>query len=213
MTFWKVSDTRMNCLITQEEIEILGFHIDELMSNRERTVELLNLLAAKGKEALGMDLQMVVHSFYGAFLPDRSLLLTITCGEAAGDGEVQVLSGEGDFFARLLADRDEEEKESAGEPISCQILFSTIDSVIDFCRIFHEGRPIGSRLYEYDDIYYLMMDFEDTQQGRSDALKVAMAGEFGGVVEEEALSEVFLKEHECCLIGEAAVEKLYELEA
>ena len=34
----------MNCLITQEEIEILGYSMEELMQNHERTKEFLNLL-------------------------------------------------------------------------------------------------------------------------------------------------------------------------
>jgi len=213
----------MNCLITQEEIETLGFHVEELMSDRERTTELLNLLAMKGKEALGMDLQMGVQSFYGAFLPDRSLLLTITCGGAAGDAEVKVLQESDDIFKRLLSEQGDKE----GEILSYQILFSSIDSVIDFCcqvylsedstavhpdGMFDSGRTRTSRLYEYDGIYYLMMDFENTEKGRADALKIAMAGEFGGIVEELAISETFLKEHECCLIEKDAVGKLYKLE-
>lgn len=223
MTFWKVSDTKMNCLITQEEIETLGFHIEELMSNRERTTELLDLLAMKGKEALGMDLQMGVQSFYGAFLPDRSLLLSITCGAAEGDVKVPAEQESCDVFQRLLSEQSGEE----GGILSYQILFSSIDSVIDFCSQVYlskdpealcpDGMPDGSRhggsrLYEYDGLYYLVMDFENTEKGRAEALKIAMAGEFGGIVEELAISEVFLQEHECCLIEKDAVEKLYKLE-
>lgn len=213
MTFWKLSDTRMNCLITQEEIETLGFHIDELMNDRERTVELLNLLAMKGKEALGMDLQMTVQSFYGAFLPDRSLLLTITCGAEAGEAVGTVQQESGDIFKKLLAEREDQE----GEILTYQVLFSTLDGVIDFCCQTYPSGGLaeshgGSRLYKYDEIYYLMMDFEDTKRGRSDALKIVAAGEFGGIVDEDVISEVFLKEHECSLIEEGAVEKLCGLE-
>ena len=31
MTFWKVSDTRMNCLITEAEIAALGYSLEDLM--------------------------------------------------------------------------------------------------------------------------------------------------------------------------------------
>ena len=47
MTFWKITETKMNCLITQEEIEILGYSMEELMQNHERTKEFLNLLLEK----------------------------------------------------------------------------------------------------------------------------------------------------------------------
>ena len=65
----------MNCLITQEEIEILGYSMEELMQNHERTKEFLNLLLEKGCEVLNMQVSGDVTSFYGALLPDRSLLL------------------------------------------------------------------------------------------------------------------------------------------
>ena len=37
MTFWKVSDTRMNCLITEAEIAALGYSLEDLTQDRERT--------------------------------------------------------------------------------------------------------------------------------------------------------------------------------
>ena len=39
MTFWKVSDTRMNCLITEAEIAALGYSLEDLTQDRERTEE------------------------------------------------------------------------------------------------------------------------------------------------------------------------------
>ena len=72
MTFWKITETKMNCLITQEEIEILGYSMEELMQNHERTKEFLNLLLEKGCEVLNMQVSGDVTSFYGALLPDRS---------------------------------------------------------------------------------------------------------------------------------------------
>ena len=41
MTFWKVSDTRMNCLITEAEIAALGYSLEDLTQDRERTEEFL----------------------------------------------------------------------------------------------------------------------------------------------------------------------------
>ena len=55
MTFWKVSDTRMNCLITEAEIAALGYSLEDLTQDRERTEEFLNLLLKKGKEVLGLN--------------------------------------------------------------------------------------------------------------------------------------------------------------
>ena len=66
MTFWKVSDTRMNCLITEAEIAALGYSLEDLTQDRERTEEFLNLLLKKGKEVLGLNTDNGIQGFYGA---------------------------------------------------------------------------------------------------------------------------------------------------
>ena len=58
-----------------------------------------------------------------------------------------------------------------------------------------------------------MMDFENTEEGRSAAHSIVTAEEFGGMVEQNVISELFLNEHERCLIKECAVEKLCEMDS
>lgn len=96
MTFWKVSDTRMNCLITEAEIAALGYSLEDLTQDRERTEEFLNLLLKKGKEVLGLNTDNGIQGFYGAFLPDRSLMLSISCqAENSQPGRRSTASGSG----------------------------------------------------------------------------------------------------------------------
>ena len=204
MTFWKISDTRMNCLITQAEIEALGYTLEELTQDKERTEQFLNLLLQKGKEVLGMQMDSAIQSFYGAFLPDRSLLLSISCDmtETEAPGRVGVRPG--------IPGADAEEE---GPVLTYQIIFPTLDSAIRFCTIFGAGKAEQSRLYEEDKLYYLMVDFPNTEEGRKCAQGIVSAAEFGGVVEKDSISELYLKEHERNLIEEHAVEKLCEMDS
>ena len=192
MTFWKITETKMNCLITQEEIEILGYSMEELMQNHERTKEFLNLLLEKGCEVLNMQVSGDVTSFYGALLPDRSLLLSIACEE-----EKQKAN-------QLQRVKEELTSEDAAECLSYQIVFPELDHMIQFCGAFGAGKAAESRLYENDRMYYLMMDFNNTEEGRDAARSIIVAEEFGGLVEQNAISELFLNEHEKCLIKECA---------
>ena len=169
----------MNCLITQAEIEALGYTLEELTQDKERTEQFLNLLLQKGKEVLGMQMDSAIQSFYGAFLPG--------------------IPG---------ADAEEE-----GPVLTYQIIFPTLDSAIRFCTIFGAGKAEQSRLYEEDKLYYLMVDFPNTEEGRKCAQGIVSAAEFGGVVEKDAISELYLKEHERNLIEEHAVEKLCEMDS
>lgn len=203
MTFWKITDTRINCLVSKLEIEALGYSLVELTQNRERTEEFLQLLVEKGEEALGISLTEGIQGFSGAFLPDGSLLLSISCGnrEEAVQGiekkREPLLPGVSDTKAPFL---------------TYQILFSTFDAVIRFCGAFGSGRAAESRLYENGEIYYLMMDFQNSEEGKREAQSLVSAIEFGGLVAQEAISEVYLKEHEKYLIEEKAVEKLCEMD-
>ena len=58
-----------------------------------------------------------------------------------------------------------------------------------------------------------MMDFNNTEEGRDAARSIIVAEEFGGLVEQNAISELFLNEHEKCLIKECAIEKLCEMDS
>lgn len=195
MTFWKISDTRMNCLISLAEIEELGYTLEELMHDRDRTQEFLNLLLEKGQEVLGMQMENGIQSFYGAFLPDKSLLVSIA-------GSRQEAHPELPFDA----------VDAEGPILTYQLIFPMLDNVLQFCNIFGTERASGSRLYEDDDLYYLMVDFPNTEEGRKKALSVISAGEFGGLVEKDAISEFFLQEHDETLIADHAIEKLCKIE-
>ena len=50
MTFWKITDTRMICLISHQEIQALGYDLAELTQNQERTQEFLDILVKWGKK-------------------------------------------------------------------------------------------------------------------------------------------------------------------
>ena len=183
MTFWKVSDTRMNCLITEAEIAALGYSLEDLTQDRERTEEFLNLLLKKGKEVLGLNTDNGIQGFYGAFLPDRSLMLSISCQP------------------------DSSEKET----VRWQILFPNLDNAIDFCKILGYGQASESRLYKDDGVYYLMVDFPNTEDGNKKAQRIVSAGEFGGMVEKDAISEAYLNEHEKCLLNKDAINILCKM--
>ena len=108
MTFWKVSDTRMNCLITEAEIAALGYSLEDLTPGQERTEEFfLNLLLKKGKEVLGLNIDNGIQGFYGAFLPDRSLMLSISC---QAENSLESIQKDGSEASGMLIEPDSSEK-------------------------------------------------------------------------------------------------------
>ncbi|MCI8639012.1 MAG: adaptor protein MecA [Coprococcus sp.] len=207
MTFWKIADNRISCLISKAEIEALGYTLTDITHNKERTEEFLNMILEKGEEALGVDMEGEIQGFSGTFLPDGSLLLLISCG----DREAAVESGSAveSQYKKLFPEMPDK-----GSPIlPYQVLFSELDDAIRFCSVFGSGRADASRLYENEEIYYLIIEFQNTEEGRQAAQSIILAEEFGGMVETDAISEQYLQEHEKCLIREHAVETLCRMEA
>lgn len=204
MTFWKVSDTRMNCLITEAEIVALGYSLEDLTQDKERTEEFLNLLLRKGKEVLGLNTDSGIQGFYGAFLPDHSLMLSISCQDESLQREQQSHHPK---VSGMLIEPDSTEKDTT----RWQILFPSLDSAIDFCNILGTGQASESRLYKDDGVYYLMVDFPNTEEGNQKAQRIVSAGEFGGMVEKDAISEAYLNEHEKCLLNKDAIDILCKM--
>ena len=91
-------------------------------------------------------------------------------------------------------------------------MFLELNNLIQFCSVFGGKNRAKSRLYENDGVYYLMMDFQNSEEGKQAAQALINAEEFGGVVEQDLISECYLREHERCLIEERAVEKLREMD-
>lgn len=60
-------------------------------------------------------------------------------------------------------------------------------------------------------IYYLMVDFPNTEDGNKKAQRIVSAGEFGGMVEKDAISEAYLNEHEKCLLNKDAINILCKM--
>ncbi|MDY3918102.1 MAG: adaptor protein MecA [Candidatus Limivivens sp.] len=262
MTFWKISDTRISCRVTLQEIQEMGFDFQELTQDRQKTVDFLSKILENGKSVLGLELPDGIQSFTAQMLPDQSLLIVISCADIdkeidrnmemlqqrieamnqlAASGKIeQILSLEGqekaDAYNGLMEEienllRNQEEEDSPGEtqvaegvsgeirrldspvPSICRVLFQSLDETIDFCSALGMDALPVSRLYKHKDQYYLFAEFSGEASRKQAAGFLSLAGEFGGDISGEGVSEAFLKEHDKCMIQEKAIEKLGDLQS
>ena len=56
MEFSRIGDHTIKCVISEEDIYDLGYTMDEIMSNGERTQELMNEIFDMASEELGTEL-------------------------------------------------------------------------------------------------------------------------------------------------------------
>ncbi|MDO5424533.1 MAG: adaptor protein MecA [Eubacteriales bacterium] len=105
MTFWKISDTRISCRVTMQEIHDMGYDFRELTEDRQKAIDFLSKILENGKSALGLELPDGIQNFTAQMLPDQSLLIVISCAdiEKEIDHNMEVLEYRIDAMNELLA--------------------------------------------------------------------------------------------------------------
>lgn len=231
MEFSRMGDHTIKCIISEEEIEDLGYTMDEIMSNGERTQEFMNHIFDLAEENLEEKFEMGVKTVRADFLPNHTLVLTFSGHQDSQMMEhlKDIVSG---FLDSIPQDKWEELKkesmESAGLPgtgtkksgsagedhaedeeseVVAIFRFSDMDVLIRFAALVTVPEPALDSLYKYEDHYYLVMTLTDCME--KDVLRLS-------VLTDEYVSEVmvgperaaFLKEHAQCLLKECAVEQL-----
>ena len=85
MEFQRVGQHTVKCLISEEEIYDLGYSIEEIMSNGERTQEFMNYIFDMAEQEFQMKFDMGVKTVRADFLPDHTISLTFSEHPASGD--------------------------------------------------------------------------------------------------------------------------------
>ena len=83
MKFSKDEKNRIHCVITEEEIEDLGYSIDEIISNGARTQEFMNRIFDMAEDNLQMKFEMGIKTVRADLLPDHTLSLTFSTHPAS----------------------------------------------------------------------------------------------------------------------------------
>ena len=76
MEFSRDEKNRVRCVITEEEIEDLGFSIEEIISNGARTQEFMNRIFDIAEDELQIKFEMGIKTVRADLLPDHTLSLT-----------------------------------------------------------------------------------------------------------------------------------------
>ena len=78
MEFSREGNHIIRCVITEEEIEELGYTIDDIISNGVRTQEFMNRIFDMAEQELDTKLDMGVKSVRADIMPDHTISLTFS---------------------------------------------------------------------------------------------------------------------------------------
>ncbi len=217
MEFQRVGKHTVKCLISEEEIYDLGYSLEEIMSNGERTQEFMNYIFDMAEEEFQMKFDMGVKTVRADFLPDHTISLTFSEHPASGD----MMEHLKDIVNGLLNSVPQEkwkelsEKEGGeGDEDAVQVIvllkFKSLDDTARFAKhALLKAMPPNS-LYKYADVYYMIMDLSHLTEADVKALSM-VTDEYVTDIEAGCQRAAFIKEHGEPIIAQDAIDMLAQL--
>lgn len=223
MEFSRVGEHTIKCVISEAEIIELGFSMDDIMGNGERTQAFMNQIFDMAEKEFQTKFDMGIKTVRADFLPDHTLSLTFSEHPAANGMMEHLKDIVNGLINSIPADKWEEikaAKEAKGAKVSeelgeqgetmVMLHFEELDTVIRFAKqILFEELPFNC-LYKYRDRFYLMMDLSFVCEEYAHRLCV-LADEYVTDIWEGRERLAFLEEHAQVIMREEAIEGLKKI--
>ena len=234
MRFKKINDTTIRCIISQEEMWEKGIEIDDFLVHRGKTEDFLRDIVQQARDELDMD--GIGHAFSVQMSVMRTGEISLLIAEDSQGSMQQALES---FKEQLLGFQEamqkarerkkedtyieaaetseeaavetgaEEKKEEKEEELPFWVVLESMDGVIDLCRRLADRNVISSRLYKFQEAYYLRLQFAQGKKDITDAIMTL--SEFCNFAFTEEQGGYALEEHGQVLLREHAVEQLGNL--
>lgn len=217
MKFSRIGKHTIRCVISEDEITDLGYTMEEIMSNGERTQEFMNEIFDLAEQRFETKFELGVKTVRADFLPDHTLSLTFS-EHPGSEGMMEHLK---DIVNGLLNSIPQQKWDEINEAKKQQedadfarvfvlLVFDDMDTIIRFAKQvpFKECPP--SALYKLDETYYMIMDLSN--QLESDVRRLsAVTDEYVSDLLVGAQKKAFVEEHGKLILSDAAIEQLREL--
>lgn len=217
MEFRKDEKNRIHCVITEEEIEELGYSIDEIISNGARTQEFMNRIFDMAEDELQMKFDMGIKTVRADLLPDHTLSLTFA-SHPASEGVLDHIKDIVNGLMNSIPQQKWEEitsKKRVGQDLAQDgqakivvlLAFEEMDTMIRFAKQVPLSILPFNELYKYEGTYFLMLDLCDSKE--EDVKKLsAVIDEYATDVFVGSEKRAFIYEHGKAIIKDEAIEQL-----
>ncbi len=220
MQFTRIGEHTIKCVISEEEIYELGFTMDEIMSNGERTQEFMNHIFDLAEQEFQIKFDLGVKTVRADFLPDHTLSLTFSEHPAG------VMDHLKDIITNLLnsipAEKWEEIRnrrqdgaelpDDDEEDLSVIVLFTfkRMETLIRFAKQAEMENMPGSSLYKEGREYLLIMNLSNCEEDEVFRLSM-LADEYASFVQIGRERYAYVKEHDEVILEDHAIEMLRQL--
>ena len=222
MEFSREGNNIIRCVISEEEIEELGFTIDDIISNSSRTQQFMNQIFDMAEQEFDTKFDLGIKSVRADIMPDHTISLTFSeqpGTEGVMDHIKDIVNGllntipkqKWDEIKGIKEKGATEEKESAKAPrIVVLFAFEELDILMRYAKqVQVEELPLN-QLYKFEGVYFLMVDMSSASE--EDARKLsALTDEYAADIFVGAEKRAFIYEHGEVILKERAIEQLREI--
>lgn len=226
MQFSRVGDHTIKCIISEEEIEELGYTLDEIMSNGTRTQEFMNQIFDLAEQEFETKFDFGIKTVRADFLPDHSLSLTFSehpVAEGMMEHLKDIVNG---LLESIPKEKLEEMKNKAKGAESAKqknvgalhesndvvvlIEFNNFNNLIEYAKRIMLTCEFDSALYKHNKNYILVMDLSEVCEDELKSLS-ALTDEYANEIYAGNDRRAFMEEHAELIIKSDAVEALCSL--
>ncbi len=225
MEFSREGNHVIRCVITEEEIEELGYTIDDIISNGVRTQEFMNQIFDMAEQELDTKLDMGIKSVRADIMPDHTISLTFS--EHPGtegmmehikdivNGLLNTIPKQKWDEIKAIKDNDKVPEKNAdisveaGE-IIVLFFFEELDILMRYAKQIQMHPLPENQLYKFDGGYFLIMDMTDCEEEEVKRLS-ALTDEYATDIFVGADKRALIHEHGTAILKERAIEQLREI--
>lgn len=217
-----IGDNKIRCALTEQEIQSLGFDIDEIIANSETTQEFMRAVLDLIEQQEHIQIDGISPMVKAELMQDHSM--AITFGEEKEVTFKDLVDTVSHIMSQLEPGRieelkknreakrvsDDSKKKQKAERMICALRFATLEHMRRMCHVCFPGKVPRSSLYKFESEYYLLLDF--TGFSKEEMRPFA----FGTVeYDDEHYSDMgqiaHIREQGSCIMKKQAIETLMQL--
>ena len=141
MKFSKIGKHTIRCVISEQEIQDLGYTIEEIMSNGERTQEFMNQIFDMAEQSFETKFELGIKTVRADFMSDHTLALTFS--EHPGSDEMMehlkdIVNGLMNAIPQQKWAQINEARQNEGNPdqvpVYATIVFADFDRLLRYAK-------------------------------------------------------------------------------
>ena len=175
-----IGDNKIRCALTEQEIESLGYDIDEIIANSEITQEFMHTVLELVEEQEHIQMEGISPMVKAELLQDHSMAITfgadkeVSLRDLVNTVSHMISQLDPDAALGKQAKAEEGNAQAAADtadtaaaagthkrtdPMICALRFSSFENMRRMSLLAFRGKIPKSSLYKMDGAYYLILDF------------------------------------------------------